>query len=332
MKTLTVLRKNEKKICFLLLIVIHSTLFSQNIDSRWYLNTIDDDFLGTYLPIEYITSLSETRNHSISMHLNDNRMYHDVLWVQKNIIYSNLKWHDQFAIQATEGNTYQFIRNSEERIIIDNNGYSYRKIGDGSVSYYSDAREFVANIVFKEAIEHGTGLVVSERTITIPPLYFFLNEDTFEIILDDMFYERGANIILYQRNKRLVIYVSLDNLEYTFFEMAERYDDIRVRRASKEDYLFKFSINDDRRILYAMAGLGEEIPNDYLQNFDGMDEYDKRVIINAMFALNGYRFSTEQWRIFFSNFSWYKPKNEIRNDIGILNIRQRGLLEYLNGG
>ena len=321
-----------KRVCFFLFFTIPVTLFSQNIDSRYYLNTIDEDFMGTYLPIEYITSLNETKNHSVSMHLNDNVKYHDVLSVQKNIIYSNLKWHDQYAIQSTEGNTYQFIKNGEGRSIIDNNGYSYRKIGDGSVSYYYDVINFVGNIVFKDVIEHGAGLTVSERTVIIPFLYFFLNEDTFEINLDDMFYERGANIILYQRNKRLVMYVSLDNLEYTFFEMAERYDDIRVRRASKDDYLFKYSINDDKRILYAMAGLGEEISNDYLQNFDGMDEYDKRVIINAMFALNGYRFNTEQWRTFFSNFPWYKPNNGIRNDIEVLNIRQRRLLEYLNRG
>jgi hypothetical protein len=319
-----------KRICFFLLIVIQAALFSQNIDSRYYISTIDDDFMGTYLPIEYITSLNETKNHSISLHLNDNSMYHDVLSVRKNIIYSNLKWHDQYAIQSTEGNTYQFIRNGEERIIIDHNGYSYRKIGDDSVSYYSTVDKFVANIVFKEAIEHGTGLIVSERTVKIPFLYFFLNEDTFEVNLDDMFYESGANILLYQRNKRLMIYVSLDNLAYTFFEIAERYDDMRVRGAGKDKYIVKYTINDDKRILYAMAGLDEEISKDYLQYFDKMGEYDKRVIINAMFALHGYRFNTEQWLTFFGNFPWYKPKNEIRNDIGVLNIRQKRLLEYLN--
>jgi len=315
-----------KNIFVFILVLVPLSIFAQNIDSMFLLNTIDNDFLGTYLPVEYINSLHETKNHSISMHLNRN-MYHDVLSVEKNIIYSNAEWHDQYAIPSAEGNTYQFIRNGEERIIVDNNGYSYRKIGDNSASYYINAETFTADIVFKEAIEHGTGINISGGYVTIPFLYFFLNEDTFEIILDDMFFEKGANILLYDRNKGLMIYVSLNNFEYTFFEMTQRDVDTRIRAGSP---ILKYSTNDDKRILFAMAGIGEGTSDKYLQYLDETDEYDKRVITNAMFALNGYAFRSEQWQIFFNNFLWYKPNDGIRNDVEILNARQRRLLEYLN--
>jgi hypothetical protein len=315
-----------KNIFVFILVLVPLSIFTQNIDSMFLLNTIDNDFLGTYLPVEYINSLNETKNHSISMHLNRN-MYHDVLSVEKNIIYSNARWHDQYAIPSAEGNIYQFIRNGEERIIVDNNGYSYRKIGDNSTSYYNNVRTFTANIVFKEAIEHGIGIKISGRNITIPFLYFFLNEDTFEIILDDMFFEKGANILLYDRGKSLMIYVSLNNFEYTFFEMTQRNIDIRIRAVNP---IIKYNTNDDKRILFAMVGIGEETSEKYLQYFDEMDEYDKRIITNAMFALNGYAFRSEQWQTFFNKYFWYKPNNEIRNDVEILNTRQRRLLEYLN--
>ena len=80
--------------------------------------------------MEYIKALEETRNHSIAMHRNDKRQYHDILIVNKNEIYSNSKFHDGYAIKADEGRTYKFTRNGNNRTITDNKGYSYNRIGD----------------------------------------------------------------------------------------------------------------------------------------------------------------------------------------------------------
>jgi hypothetical protein len=112
------------------------------------LNSIDDDFIGVYLPVEYIDSLNKTKNHSLSMHLNDRSRYHDVLSVNKNIIYSDLKFHDLYAIKATEVNLFQFLKNGEDLIIKDNNGYVYKKIGNDPFEYSDIVRTFVGKIVF----------------------------------------------------------------------------------------------------------------------------------------------------------------------------------------
>jgi hypothetical protein len=317
-----------KKSFSFLLIFVSFSVFSQNIDSTFYLNTIDDDFLGTYLPIGYINSLYETGNHSISMHLNDRGLYHDVLSVNQNIIYSNLKWHDQYAVPAAEGKNYQFIKNDEGRIIIDNNGYSYRKIGDDPFSYSTAAGTFVANIIFKDVIEQGIGVYAENGKVIIPFLHFFLNEDTYLINLDDMFYEKGANILLYDRNTRLMIYVAIDKNEYIFYQIMTHGSGSINNRS--DDILFKYDTNEDISILYAMAGFGEEVSEEYLRHINELDEYGRRIIINAMFALNGYMFVTEQWQIFFLRYSWYSPKSGVRNDSAILNVRQKRLLEYLN--
>jgi len=47
------------------------------------LSQICDDFVGVYLPINYINRLLSSRNHSYSMHLNES---HDVLAVFNNRI------------------------------------------------------------------------------------------------------------------------------------------------------------------------------------------------------------------------------------------------------
>jgi hypothetical protein len=134
--------------------------------------TINDEFIGVYLPDEYIDSLKKTKNHSLSMHLNDRERYHDVLSVNKNIIYSNLKWHDQGAVYATEVKLFQFTKNGEEVIIIDNNGYTYKKIGNDPNNYYNIVRTFVGNIVFENLVNNGIGVGVINGRIIIPFLFF----------------------------------------------------------------------------------------------------------------------------------------------------------------
>ena len=173
----------------LLLFLAPPVVFSQNVSNDYYLATIGDDFIGVYLPDVYIASLLETKNHSISMHLNDRNNYHDVLAVEKHIIYSNLKWHDQYAIRAIDGNSFRYIKNGIECKIIDNNGFSYTKIGNDPLRYTTAAIAFIANILFNSMLNQNIGVYIAERTIKIPFLYAFLGEDTFQIIIDDLFFE-----------------------------------------------------------------------------------------------------------------------------------------------
>jgi hypothetical protein len=316
--------KNNIFFIFMYFVVLLS-LYSQN-KNEFYLESINDDFIGVYLPIEYIDSLEKTKNHSLSLHLNDKSRYHDVLSVNKNIIYSNLKWHDQYAIRATEVNLFQFTKNGKDVIIIDNNGYSYKKTGNDPNSYYSIADTFVGNIVFKNLLDKGIGVGVDKGRIIIPFLYFFTSQDTYNINLDDMFYEKGSNILLYNQNDRSSIGLFIDGENYLFYKLS-RIGDIY----EKSDLIFSYKLNEDKNIIYALTGIikSHEFFED-TQYLDILTENDKRIIINTMFALNGYSFTTEQWQIYFNKYSWYKPNNAIRNDPDILNIRQKRLLDYLN--
>jgi hypothetical protein len=117
----------------------------------------------------------------------------------------------------------------------------------------------------------------------------------------------------------------IDGEDYLFYNFS-RVGDLN----KKSNLVFNFNINEDNGLIYALSGIVENPAIEYTQYLDNLAEYDKRRIINTMFALNGYSFVTEQWQAYFSKYSWYKPNKAIKNDPGILSIRQRRLLDYLN--
>jgi len=310
-----------------------SSLFAQEIGRDYYLDIIEDDFIGTYLPVEYIAALEKTKNHSLAMHRNDKSQYHDILLVNKNIIYSNLKFHDGYAIKAVEGNLYKFNRSGNDRVIIDNNGYSYNRIGDDPdpVKAYHTVDIFVIKAVFESLLnQQNSGVSILEGRISIPFLYFFTEEDTFSVVLDDLFWEQGGSILLRGRGNRqfsFTLFMLTDGVEYTFYKEK----DGRGPYAYKEDApFFQYNINNDREILVAAAGLSENADTELSRYLNALTDYQKRKVINAMFALNGYSFATKEWQDYFGQYSWYKPNSAIRNDRNILNARQQRLLDYLN--
>jgi hypothetical protein len=140
-----------------------------------------------------------------------------------------------------------------------------------------------------------------------------------------MFFEKGINLLLYNQSDRSYIGVIIDdeaNLFYNFSIIG----DINKR----SNLLFNFNNNEDNGLLYALSGIVENPAIEDVHYLENLSEYDKRKLINTMFALNGYSFSTEQWQIYFGKYSWYKPNNAIKNDPGILSIRQKRLLDFLN--
>ena len=320
-----------KNVILAILFIALGNLFAQEIGRDYYLDIIEDDFIGVYLPAEYIKALEETKNHSIAMHRNDKRQYHDILIVNKNIIRSDSKFHDSYAIKADEVKSYRFIRNGNDRIIFDNNGYSYSRIGNDTSQAYDTTDIFVMKIVFESLLNQGNGVSIIENSIKLPFLYFFTGEDTFSVELDDLFWEEGGSILLRGRGNNQFIYTLFlvtDGVDYTFYQEKDGRRGPYSYKA--EAPFFQYDINGDRELLAAAAGLSENVDAELMHYLDGLTDYEKRRTINAMFALNGYSFATREWQDYFNQYSWYKPNKDVRNDRGILNVRQQRLLDYLN--
>lgn len=193
------------------------------------LETIGSEFFGVYLPVEYIKALKNTRNHSLSMHLNlpfaDGR-YHDVLSVFENRIFSNLRFHDRYAIRTSDVNYFEFVNFNGAIKIVDNNGHFYKKIGNDPANYHNTVGTFVANIIFENLINQHISISINDGVINIPYLREITGESNFFIVLNDLFFEKGLNLLLNSANpdNRFVLALVIDGNDYFFYYIEPNRD------------------------------------------------------------------------------------------------------------
>jgi len=90
--------------------------------------------------------------------------------------------------------------------------------------------------------------------------------------------------------------------------------------------LIEYEWREDIKTSVARTGLRDDRILSYIAK---LSDYDKRVILNTMFALHGYEFKTTEWKNYFSKFLWYKPDNSVINSVEILDEYQKKLFEYL---
>jgi len=128
----------------------------------FHINNIPEQFFGVYLPINFIKFLQKTKNFSLAMNQNwdgGRSDYHDLLIVTKNRIASNAGFHDGYAISARDAEYFKFIvcyqyhNNYSQRIIIDGNGFQYKKISQNTENAFDVIANFIGEVIFSEAIE-----------------------------------------------------------------------------------------------------------------------------------------------------------------------------------
>jgi hypothetical protein len=109
------------------------------------------------------------------------------------------------------------------------------------------------------------------------------------------------------------------------FNYPVKYD-FRMPPLPQPVRLIQYEWSENIEIQCARTGLRDDNLLEYIK---GLSNYEKRLIINAMFALYGYEFKTNEWKNYFSRFLWYKPDSSVLNSIDILDEYQKKLYEYL---
>ena len=185
-----------KKIFFPLLVFLIVINVSAQVSDNYHIDNIEEKHIGVYLPINFVESLENTKNFTISMRINKDiniiqyqRLYHDILIVDKdrNSIWSNVGFHDGYAIPANEAENYKFIDNGPETTIIDDNGYKYMRISRDIENAYTNAENYIGNIVLKELIGREK-ILLKENIINV--LQYNLN---YRI---DLLYFEDVNLVL----------------------------------------------------------------------------------------------------------------------------------------
>jgi hypothetical protein len=204
-----------RKRIFCVIFIINLSLVNAQAVDPYYVDNIDKQYFGVYLPTEYIRSIELTKNHSFSLSLNRENSYHDVLIVMEHMIYSDFKFCDQYAILSDEVKEYIFFVNSNFEILIqDNNGELYKKISENTDNYYGTISYYIGKIILENLNTKKIGLLFSANDVIVP----FLNNQIYEIIL----YEKGiylkANLVLKNKNNNEWIYIVIRDTTYTFYE------------------------------------------------------------------------------------------------------------------
>lgn len=245
------------------------------------LENVIDDYIGTYIPVQYDNILKSTKSHYDAM-LSNRSQYHDILLLNENICYSNLNFHDGYAIPRTVFEQFNFITNENGTFILDNNGNSYRKISENIGSYgYVDFDAYVLGVIFEDA--QAFNYVTLDNDIVI------INNIEYSIILDSVLFEtEGVSVWL--RGDRRLYALKIDEISAKLFESNRE----EISSLVSKNYIIEFPLffwNDDS---YPYINIG------------GMTQDSLRYIRNLIYAKHGYVFRSEELRKLYEGFSWYQ--------------------------
>ena len=270
-----------KKASIIIFLIFHFVNLFATSD-EFELNNIKDEYIGTYIPVDLELRLYQLKKFYEALYAS--RKYgtsqpHDVLYLQKKICYSNLGFHDGYAIQTKDFKNYKFLTGKGGTFCIDNNGYLYRKISNAEYGY-SDYIEYVMKIIFSN-FENSAEIKIKNNNLTI-------NDKEYKVNLDGLFFDTSnAAIWLFSDRYYVLEKNNFDGELYTCKEnefKEERTKDILIAK-----FPGMFKTNTD------------EIPD-----YSAVPKNQLRLFRNLIYARNGYTFKSTDLRDFFYSCSWYK--------------------------
>lgn len=271
----------EKLILAGLFMTCFSGAFAQ-VHDEFYLPDVDAQYIGTYIPTYFEAYMINKKVFYEALSLDSPD--HDVLFLGKNICYSDAGFHDGYAVKAEEFKDYLFVSNSTDTYCIDTHGGSYHKISENLNSHgygYSEYAEYVASTLLSFAKDmknveiHGTSLI--------------LDGVKYEIELDGNFFD----------TENVALWLILSGKGS--FALMKNGVNGELHASHRGDY---HMIYPDEEVL-------QEFPLMFLRTDKAFPRYwnlpkeQYRYLRNLVFARHGYIFKSEDLKTFFRQFSWY---------------------------
>ena len=271
---------NIKKVCFICFLFLVFNLAATA--DEFELNNVKDEYIGTYIPVDLELRLYQSKKFYES--LLDSRKYgatrpHDVLYLKKNKCYSDLGFHDGYAIKSKDFNDYKFITGKGGTFCIDNKGFLYRKICNAEHGS-SEYAEYIMKIILANFIDSAK--------IKFDGKNLFIADKKYEVILDGMFFDTSNAAIWLFSDEAYVLERNGINGELYTSKMDED-DFARTKNVLIAKFPVMFKINANEIPDYS------KVPKDQL-----------RLFRNLIYARNGYIFKSADLREYYSSCSWYK--------------------------
>ena len=263
--------------------------------NSYYLSDVKDEWIGTYIPVDLELRLYQSKKFYES--LEASRYYgqtrpHDVLYLRKIKCYSDVAFHDGYAIETEQFENYKFITSDGGVFCIDDNGYLYRRISEktDSAAYI----EFVIKIILSNYL-NSSEIKTEDR-------YLYINNKQYRINLDGLFFDtKDTAVLLY------------DEINQDHFFLEKHGNDGELYTGKVTDYE-----HQKDKLIERFSGMFRINQNE-LPDYLSVPKDQLRLFRNLIFARNGYTFKSKDLQDYFNSCSWYKPnpafkESNLRND------------------
>lgn len=177
-------------------------------------NIIPKKYIGTYIARDYITTLRITRSHIMSLNKIRKKGIYDIIAIDKDKIYSNLRFHDQYALD-TEEFSHNWV-DENEILISDKKGNIYQKISTNA-NYYLELKKFYFSYLSNSiqlTDEFGNSMEILDNGKII------LNDKEYNLYLDVAFRKDKVDLI-YSRNPRSVYGIRINNNYISIYRVED---------------------------------------------------------------------------------------------------------------
>lgn len=287
------MKRNKKLYLIVILILFSAKIFAA--DDEYKLTNVKKEYIGTYIPVDLELRLYQSKKFYESLYVSRNygkTRPHDILYLHEDKCYSDVAFHDGYAIENEAFKNYKFLVDKNNVFCIDDNGYLYRKITNeshGAKEYV----EYVMKILFFN-YQNSSEIKINGNLITI-------NGTEYAVILDGNFFSTTDAVIWFYSDKNYVLIKNGND-----GELFSGKDDDNYFITTKDELITRF------------PGMFEIKQSD-LPDYSLVSKKILRILRNLIFARNGYIFKSKDLDNYFKSFSWYKPnrnfnENNLRKD------------------
>lgn len=200
-----------------LLFLVLSLIYLTNIFTY---SAYESKYIGTYIPEDFDKIIQKTHSYYDAIQATlDSKKYYTVLSLQENIVISNLKFHDQYALKPSEID-FSFTETNGKTILTSKvQNTNYIKISD-STEYYSAYSKYLLENVYSKIEIQGNSAQILEND------GFKIWNKTWYIDKDQWHYTEGIKLLLYSKPEYDYLAIAEENGK-DYFYIALDYEELQ---------------------------------------------------------------------------------------------------------
>lgn len=252
---------------------------------------IPENFTGTYVSVLFDNILRNTHSFEEAMSKSHRAGNYDILMLSNERCYSNLWFHDGYAVSAKKIENWNFFKKDNDYFLTDEKGSEYIKIGDEpDHKGYKAFDRYVLPIIFEDVLQNSE-IKIQDDIITICGREFRWFKDSS--------YCHGTNCSIWMSGNLGLCVLKIEGVA------------ARIYREKETEYKMWYEASDD--LLFELPLFywnDKNYPNIDVSN---LSKKDLRIVRNLVYAKHGYAFKSDDLKNIFEKFNWYKINPNFKN-------------------